>query len=91
MYPVGLPFWKFFARLGVPIRLRVDVFYDAESKSYWAQSPDLDGLIVGGQTLDELHTEISTAASELLSIALHNHSARAETEIRFREKTICPA
>lgn len=77
MYRVGLPFWKTAARLGVPVRVRVDVFFDNESRSYWAQSPHLDGLVVAGKDLDELHREAVSAASALLALQLHGKHARA--------------
>ncbi len=91
MYRVGLPFWKTAARLGVPVRVRVDVFFDEESKSYWAKSPHLDGLVVSGKDLDELHREAILATSELLALELHNGPARAETEMRIRDKAVFAA
>ena len=91
MYRVGLPFWKTAARLGVPVRLRVDVFFDEESPSYWAQSPHLDGLIVSGKDLTELHREAITAASELLALQLNYGPVRAETEMRIRDKAVFAA
>lgn len=70
MYRVGFPFWKVVARMGVPVSFKVDVFHDSESNSYWARSPQLDGLVVSGATLDELRDEVRSAALELLDLQM---------------------
>lgn len=69
-YRVGRPFWRQVARAGVPVRLRVEVHFDEESNSYWASSDDLDGLVVAGDTLDELRSEVVSAATVLLEMEL---------------------
>lgn len=89
MYRVGFIGWKLAARLGVPLSVRVDVHFDDESKSYWADSPDLDGLVVSGQDLDELHSEVVSAAGELLSLAVQSPRTRATTEMRIRNSAMC--
>ena len=89
MYRVGFPGWKLAARLGVPLLVRVHVHVDEESKSYWADSPDLDGLIVSGQNLEELRSEVTTAAGELLGLAVHSTKTRAKTELRIRDNALC--
>ena len=71
MYRVGLPGWKFAAKCGIPVRLRVNITQDLEANVYVAQSPDLDGLIVEAHTLDELQDETLATASVLLELALH--------------------
>ena len=69
-YRVGFPGWKIASNLGVSVHLRVNIFYDEESHSYWAESPDLDGLVVSGADLDTLKTEALAAARELLELQL---------------------
>lgn len=91
MYRVGLPFWKTAARFGVPVKVQVDVFYDKESQSFWAKSPNLDGLIVSGTDLNELRDEVISAAGELLSLEINVKRAKASTEIRIQDKEICLA
>jgi hypothetical protein len=91
MYRVGFPGWKIAARMGVPVLLRAQVHYDAASKSYWADSTDLDGLVVSGKNLDELHKEAVLACGELLSLALHSNKAKATTELRIRDDALCVA
>jgi predicted RNase H-like HicB family nuclease len=68
MYRIGLPFWKTAARAGLPLSFRVRVVRDDETNSFWAESPDLDGLVVSGQTLEELRTEVLSAAQGLLEL-----------------------
>ena len=70
MYRVGLPGWKLAAKLGVPVRLRVNITQDLEANVYIAESPDLDGLIVEGHTLDEIKDEALMAAGTLLEMEL---------------------
>lgn len=70
MYRVGLPGWKLAARLGVPVRLRVNITQDLEANVYVAESPDLDGLIVEGHTLDDIKAEALAAAGTLLEMEL---------------------
>lgn len=59
---------------GVPAGLRVRVHHDVESNSYWAESPDMLGLVVSGRTLEELQEEVSGAAAGLLEIEANNPS-----------------
>lgn len=88
MYRVGLPFWKTAARWGVPVLVRVLVHRDAASNTYWADSPDLDGLVVSGQDLDELRSEVNTATTDLVTMAVSGHKARVQTELRIRDEAV---
>lgn len=49
--------------------LRVNVFYSPEAQSYWANSPDLDGLAVSGKTRAEVEQEARWGAETLLELA----------------------
>lgn len=91
MYRVGFPFWKLAARLNVPLLVRVHVHQDKASNTYWADSPDLDGLTVSGQDLDELHREVLAATNALLGLAVSGHPTRARTEMRIRDDALCAA
>lgn len=79
MYRVGLPGWRLAARMGVPVRLRVNIRHDLEANVYVAESPDLDGLIVEAHTLDEIKSEALAAASMLLELQLHT-KPQAQTD-----------
>ena len=75
------------SRLGVPVRLRVNIQFDDETKVYWAESPDLDGLIVEAKTLDELKSEALSAAGALLEMQLHGKHPEASTQF-LMESTV---
>lgn len=51
---------------------RVVVHFDKQSNSYWAHSPDLDGLVVSGDCWQHLLDEITIAIDELTSKQLHH-------------------
>ena len=91
MYRVGLPLWKLAARVGIPLKLRVYVHFDQESNSFWADSPDLDGLVVSGDNLEELRREALIAADELLTLAVKGHKHTAVASLRLGEEEVCPA
>lgn len=88
MYRVGLPGWKWAAKLGAPVRLRVNIVYDSQANVYVAESPDLEGLIVEGKTLDEVKDEALAAAGALLELKLKS-KPRAQTD--FTWHTAVPA
>jgi hypothetical protein len=83
MYRIGYPAWKTLAHWGVPIIARINVHHDAESNS-----PDLDGLAVSGNTLDEIRGEATQAASTLINLALNDRKTRAHTELRLRGEAL---
>ena len=92
MYRVGFPFWKVVARVGIPVRLRVRVFHDESSNSYWAESDDLDGLVVSGATLDELQREVLSAASTLLELSMRGAPrAHITADMSVRSMLPCAA
>jgi predicted RNase H-like HicB family nuclease len=66
------------------------VHQDAESSSYWADSPDLDGLVVTGATLDELKAEAESAALELLDLQLHEHPRHVTASLQMKS-ALCAA
>ena len=92
MYRVGFPLWKTAARCGFAVGLRVRVFHDDQAKVYFADSPDLDGLIVEAKTLDDLRNEVRGAAEVLLDLA-DDHGSRIKImpELRFKDDALCAA
>ncbi|MFM2075645.1 MAG: hypothetical protein RJB34_1950 [Pseudomonadota bacterium] len=79
MYRVGFLGWKITARFGIPLALRVHIHYDPEVSSYWTSSPDLGGLIVTGQTLDELYKEVHLATPDMIALELGKPAPLART------------
>jgi predicted RNase H-like HicB family nuclease len=70
MYRVGFPGWRLAGRLGVTLLIRVHVHYDPEVKIYWTTSPDLRGLVVTGNSLDELFKETQAGIDSLLELEI---------------------
>jgi predicted RNase H-like HicB family nuclease len=66
--------------------VRVNVFFSPEAKSYWANSPDLDGLAASGKTRAEVEQEARWAAETLLEIA----GVQGEPEFTFQDATFKP-
>ena len=71
MYRVGKPFWRFFAKLGVPLIVRVEVLFDKEAGVYVATSPDLHGLVAEASTKDELIGAVYDCVDLLLEDQVH--------------------
>ena len=74
-YQIGWPFWKIAARVGFPLRLRVEVFQDLEEGGFVARSADFlkDGgvFVCEGDTVQDLEREIRYTAIDLLEEILH--------------------
>lgn len=61
MYRVGNLGWRVAARIGIPLKVRIDVIFDDEAKVFVATSEDLKGLVVEAATVEELWAEIKHA------------------------------
>ena len=72
IYRLGFPGWKLAERLGVPLVFGVRVHKDEAFGTYWAESNDMDGLVVSGTDLDDLQSEIMGAAEGLLSLSINS-------------------
>lgn len=87
MYRIGFPFWRGAARMGIPLKLRIDVIHDDEAGVFVATSNDLRGLVCEAATMDELVKEVKDATYELLRLQLHSEPAsKTVTDLR-----LCPA
>lgn len=91
MYRVGFPGWKLAARVGLPVTFRVQVMHDDEVNRYWARSPDLDGLVVEAETLDQLRDEVRSAAEMLFELSIDGHHAQVTPQLIFKDAALCPA
>jgi len=80
---LGFPGWRIAAALGVPIRIKVDVWRDDEAKVYFASSDDI-GLAVEAGSLDELMTEIHAALPELIKL-YEAQLQKPKADIRFHD------
>lgn len=89
MYRVGLPFWKAVARAGKTVKLRVEIEYDPEANVYCATSPDLRGLVVEADSLDDLMKEVPDAVDMLMTAQLHGGHIKTISDYRYLDA--CPA
>jgi hypothetical protein len=68
MYRLGWPCATFLAKMGLSLLIKVEIIHDKLAKVYVATSPDLKGLIVEAETLDELEKEVWHLIPELLKL-----------------------
>jgi hypothetical protein len=85
MYPLNWFLSRFFASLGVPLLIKVEVMFDCETNVYVATSPNVRGLVVEAATLDEIRSEVEMVLPELLNLnhlenKLHSHK---QTHLQF--------
>lgn len=62
--------------------IRVNIYYSQQARSYWANSPDLDGLAASGRTREEVEQEAGWAAELLLEL---NGSPGPQPELQFQD------
>ncbi len=85
-YRVGLPLWKQAAKLGCPMMIRVNAFFDKEANVFVATSPDLKGLVAEANTLDALEKEVLVSALGLISFQLQDkYRNKIYSELRVRD------
>jgi hypothetical protein len=68
MYRLGWPGAALLAGMGIPLLIKVEIIHDTEANVYVATSPDLTGLVVEAETLDELEKEVWGLVPELLTL-----------------------
>ena len=83
MYRLGWPCATFFAEMSVPLLIKVEIIHDNEANVYVATSPDLKGLVVEAETLDELEKEVWDLVPELLTLDRPKLRAKAVTRLSF--------
>ena len=81
MYPLNWPLSMFFASIGIPLLIQVEVMIDNEANVYVATSPTVRGLVIEAASLDEIRTEVEKALPELLTL---NH---LDNELRNHKQT----
>ena len=83
MYRLGWPCATFFAEMGVSLLIKVEIIHDNEAKVYVATSPDLKGLVVEAETLDELEKEVWELVLKLLSLDKPKLRVKAVAHLSF--------
>jgi len=85
MYPIGWPCWKLLAKAGVPVSFGLFIHFDSDSKTFWAESQDVQGLIVSGEDVHEVQREARLAAETLLELGLHTERP---LRLRMRQRFV---
>jgi|GEM_PF-2168564 len=85
MYPIGWPCWKLLAKAGVPVSFGLFIHFDSESKTFWAESQDIHGLVVSGEDLQEVQREARLAAETLLELELRTERT---LKLRMRQRFV---
>lgn len=86
MYPFNWPLAEIFNSLGVPLLIVVKVEHDDEAGVYIATSPNVKGLVVEAETLDEVRNEVSLILPDLIEMNYKHMSARKQNNacLEFR-------
>ena len=69
-----------------PQAIRVNLYYSTEARTYWANSPDLNGLAASGKTRDEVKQEARYAAETIFEIK----GLAGEPELTFQDAEFHP-
>ena len=83
-YKVGVPGWKFAAKLGIKLRVEVEIAHDAEADVFIALSPNLRGLVVEAETFEDLLSEVKNCSDALLREYL-GHRVTFQASIRVNQ------
>jgi hypothetical protein len=88
MYRLGWYFATWFAKLGIPLLIKIEIIHDDEADVYIATSSDLKGLVVEAETLDELEKEVFDLVPELLALNNLNLQTKAATHLSFSQRPV---
>ncbi|SJM94945.1 DUF1902 domain-containing protein [Crenothrix polyspora] len=83
MYRLGWPGAALLAGIGIPLLIKVEIIHDTEANVYVATSPDLTGLVVEAETLDELEKEVWELVPELLTLDKPMLRTKTVTHVSF--------
>ncbi len=83
MYRLGWPGATFLAKMGLSLLIKVEINHDKLANVYVATSPDLKGLIVEAETLDELEKEVWDLVPELLTLDMPELRVKTATHVSF--------
>lgn len=87
MYPFNWPLAMFFASLGVPLLIKVEVIFDADANVYVATSPTIRGLVIEANTLDNIRSEVEMALPELLNLNHTGNKLRSNNQTHLQFNT----
>lgn len=67
-YPMGFPFGRTLARLGVRSMIRIEAIKDEEAGVFVGRSPDVPGLVLESDTLEGLVREARLVLPDFISV-----------------------
>lgn len=89
-YPAGWPLWRFAARSGIPIEVKIRVEYDPEERVYVACDSNLPGLVAEAESVEELLRNVDAAIDDLMETYLQKPPSKHPIRtLSFGEA--CPA
>ncbi len=87
MYKIGWPFWKILGKMGLPLKISIQVLHDAEANVFVAKSDDLPGLVCESETIELLFKEVRLGITDLLSVYMESDSVPTPRT----DMHLCPA
>ncbi len=64
--PIGFPFWRLFARMGVRMNVVIDVYRDKEKNVFQANGRYFKGLVVEADTYEQLMREVNLVLPDVI-------------------------
>ena len=83
---LGVLGWQIAARLGLPIKIKINICHDKEANVYYAVSGAV-GLAVEAETIDGVMLEINHALPTLLD-AVHASAFKPKRDIRLNDNFV---
>ncbi len=83
-YRMGWPLGRTLARLGVPTLIRVEVMKDADAEVFVARSPDVRGMVLEADTLDELFEEVRLTLPEFIMAPEALEHSQATMQVKMQ-------
>jgi len=91
MYRVGWPFWKLLAKAGLPVRLVLTAHYNINEKPcYWANSPNIEGVFISGDTFENTQHQALNAARDLFGELSYLTSFHIQLRLVINESKLSP-
>lgn len=82
-YRVGWPLWKLAAKAGLPLKAKVIVTFDSETKTFTGECSDFQpylGIITEGETVEDLIRRLQDCFYEGMIEAFRNHDKMPEVK-----------
>ena len=84
-YPFNYPFAPTLYRLGVTLHIQIEIIHDGEAGVYIATSPNLAGLVLESESVDQLTHEVSEAIPNLLALSNGANYANTFADVIYKD------